>query len=106
VFSRRLIRLVLAALLTAGAACARAERTTFPQAARDRYEAGQALQQQGKLEEAVKAYDDAIRLGMKDFPRVHLYKADSLRDLRNYEKAIAQYTRFLKDFSLEDSCRH
>lgn len=84
----------------------RAERTNFPAEARQRFEEGEELQKQGKYEEAIRAYEDAIRLGMKVFPRVHLYRARSHLDLKRYDAAIAQYTQFLKDFSLEDSCRY
>jgi tetratricopeptide (TPR) repeat protein len=85
---------------------ARAERTNFPQKARERFEKGQELQDQGKLEEAIAAYEEAIRLGMKDFPRAHLYRANSNLDLKKYDTAIAQYTAFLKQFTLESSCRY
>jgi tetratricopeptide (TPR) repeat protein len=109
VFSRRLVRLallVLPVLAATGTEWGRAAPATFPQAARDRYDQGQELQQQGRLEEAIKAYEEAIRLGMKYFPRAHLYKANSFLDLKKYEDAIAQYTEFLERFSLEESCRH
>jgi tetratricopeptide (TPR) repeat protein len=82
------------------------EPTNFPPKARQRFEEGEQLQGQGKYEEAIRAYDDAIRLGMKAFPRVHLYRARSHLDLQKYDVAIAQYTQFLRDFSLEDSCRY
>jgi tetratricopeptide (TPR) repeat protein len=96
----------LAVSLTTGGKWVRAEPATFPQSARDRYDKGQDLQQQGKLAEAIKAYEDAIRMGMKEFPRAHLYKANSVLDLKKYDNAIAQYTEFLKKFTLEGSCRH
>jgi tetratricopeptide (TPR) repeat protein len=83
-----------------------AERAAFPEKARQRFEEGEDLQKQGKYAEAIRAYEDAIRLGMKDFPRVHLYRARSHLALKKYDAAIAQYTEFLKDFSLEDSCRY
>ena len=82
------------------------EKTNFPAAARQRFDQGQQLQKNGQYQEAIAAYEEAIRLGMKDFPRVHLYRAGSHLDLRQYDEAIRQYTRFLEDFSLEESCRH
>jgi len=82
------------------------ERTGFPQQARDRYEQGQDLQKKGLLDDAIRAYDEAIRIGMKDYPRVHLYRANSNLDLKKYDVAIEQYTKFLDKFSLEESCRY
>jgi tetratricopeptide (TPR) repeat protein len=84
----------------------RAEPTNFPTEARDLFEKGQALQQKGRLQEAIAAYEEAIKQGMGGFPRVHLYRAGSFLGLGEYDQAIAQYTRFLRDFTLEDSCRH
>jgi len=109
VFSHRLLFRALVAMaipLTPAITSVRSEPTSFSQSASDIYDKAVDLQQKGKLEEAVKAYEEAIRLGMNDYPRAHLYKANSLLDLKSYDKAIAQYTKFLKDFSLEDSCRH
>ena len=82
-----------------------AEPTKFPTDARVRFEQGQEFQDRGMLRRAIAAYEDAIRMGMKDYPRVHLYRANSFLGLKEYDTAIAQYTRFLTDFSLEDSCR-
>jgi tetratricopeptide (TPR) repeat protein len=108
VLVRRIVLLSLLGVSVVGwtSGTARAEPTDFPQQARDRYEEGQELQKKGKLEEAIRAYEDAIRLGMDNFPRVHLYRANSNLDLKKYDTAIAQYTQFLKQFSLEDACRY
>ena len=81
------------------------EPTEFPQAARERYEQGRDLQMKGLLKEAVSAYDAAIRLGMQANPRVHLYRADAARQLKDFDIAIAEYTQFIDRFGLEDSCR-
>jgi tetratricopeptide (TPR) repeat protein len=93
-------------LLALGGSVVQAEPDTFPQEARDRFDKGQDLQKKGQFEEAIRNYDEAIKLGMDDFPRVHLYRANSFLDLKKYKSAIAQYTKFLKKFSLEDSCRY
>jgi tetratricopeptide (TPR) repeat protein len=82
------------------------ERTNFPPEARQRYEQALELQKKGQLKEAINAYEEAIKLGMKDYPRAHLYKAGSFLNLKQYDTAIAQYTKFLERFSLEDSCRY
>jgi tetratricopeptide (TPR) repeat protein len=82
------------------------EPTGFPQAARERYEQGRNLQKKGQLKEAVSAYDAAIRLGMQAYPRVHLYRADAARQLKEFDSAIAQYTQVIDRFGLEDSCRY
>ena len=82
------------------------EPTEFPPEARQRYEQGQDLRKKGQLEEAVRAFEEAIRLGMDGFPRAHLQQADSNLGLKKYDDAIAQYTKFLTRFGVEDSCRH
>jgi tetratricopeptide (TPR) repeat protein len=105
-------RRLSAACFTLALACAAAqpavgqERSDFPAEARRRYEEGVKLQEQGKYQEALQAYDEAIRLGLQDFPRVHLKRATSQLDLKQYDKAIAAYTRFLEEYSLEESCRY
>jgi tetratricopeptide (TPR) repeat protein len=93
-------------LLALGQQLVHAEPTAFPKNARDRFEKGQDLQKKGQHKAAIAAYDEAIQLGMKDFPRVHLYRANSYLDLKKYKTAISQYTKFLQDFSPEDSCRY
>jgi outer membrane protein assembly factor BamD (BamD/ComL family) len=82
------------------------ERTDFPADARASYEKGRDLQKNGQLDDAIRAYEDAIKLGMEAFPRVHLQRASSNLDLKKYSAAIAQYTNFIKQFGLEDSCRY
>jgi len=82
------------------------EPAVFPQQARDRYEKGRDLQQKGLLDDAIRAYEEAIKMGMKDYPRVNLYRADSNRDLKKFDLAIQQYSQFLDKFSLEESCRY
>jgi tetratricopeptide (TPR) repeat protein len=81
------------------------EPTTFPQQAKDRYEQGRALQKKGQLKEAIDAYDAAIDMGMQAFPRVHLYRANTNLELKAYDTAIAQFTKFIEEFGLEKSCR-
>jgi tetratricopeptide (TPR) repeat protein len=105
----RLIRVVWLALcleLLAGPAAHAGEPTEFPRAARDWYERGRTLQRKGQLKEAISAYDTAIQLGMQAYPRVHLYRADASRQLKAFDSAIAQYTQFIDDFGLEESCRY
>ncbi len=82
------------------------ERTDFPAEARQRYEHGRDLQKNGQLDEAIRAFEDAIKLGMDAFPRVHLNRAGSNLELKKYDTAIAQYTRFIEQFGLEASCRY
>jgi tetratricopeptide (TPR) repeat protein len=97
-------------LLTFGicsAACLAAypEPSAFPQQAKDRYEQGRALQIKGQLKEAIDAYDAAIDMGMQAYPRVHLYRAKSNLDLKEYDTAIGQFSKFIEEFGLEKSCR-
>ena len=82
------------------------ERTDFPADARASYDKGRDLQKNGQLDDAIRAYEDAIKLGMEAFPRVHLQRASSNLDLKKYGTAIAQYTNFIEQFGLEDSCRY
>lgn len=74
--------------------------------ARQRYDQGRDLQKRGLFADAIAAYEEAIKLGMKDYPRAHLYRADSFRDLQQYDKAIANYTKFIDEFGIEESCRY
>jgi tetratricopeptide (TPR) repeat protein len=83
-----------------------AEPADFPKEARERFDRGRDLQKKGQLREAVIAYDEAIQLGMKDYPRVHLYRAEAVRELKDYDESIAQYTKFIDRFGLERSCRY
>src|SRR4051812_27279274 len=71
------------------------ERTDFPAAARQRYDEGRDLQKKGKLNEAIRAFEEAIKLGMEAFPRVHLQRAKSNMDLKEYDTAILQYSNFI-----------
>ncbi len=98
--------MALGVILVLGQGAVPAEPTEFPAAAKEKFEKGQDLQKKGQFLDAIKAYDEAIRLGMKDHPRPHLYQANSYLDLKKYNEAIAKYTQFLKDFSLEESCRY
>jgi tetratricopeptide (TPR) repeat protein len=82
------------------------ERTEFPLEARQRYELGREFQKKGQLDEALRAFEEAIQLGLGGFPRVHLQRANSNLNLQKYDLAIAQYTRFIEDFGLEESCRY
>ena len=107
--TRRTLRMTLLALsasLTGATGATAGERTDFPLEARQRYEQGRDLQKKGQLEEAIRAFEEAMRLGMKDFARAHLYRANSNLDLKKYDTAIAQYTKFIEEFGLEKSCRY
>jgi tetratricopeptide (TPR) repeat protein len=93
--------------LALGWGVARAEQpVTFPQVARDRFDQAQDLQRKGQFQEAIKAFEDAKKLGMQSYPRAHLYQANSYLGLKDYEGAISGYTKFIADFSIEESCRY
>lgn len=83
-----------------------AEATEFPKEARARFDLGQELRKKKRYEEAIAAFDAAIQLGMANYPRVHLYRADALRELKSYQTAITTYTEFIDKFGIEDSCRY
>jgi tetratricopeptide (TPR) repeat protein len=109
-FTRHLSRIALLALtLELGIdwkGASADEPTVFPPDARQRYEQGNALRKKGNLNEALGAYEEAIKLGMDAFPRVHLARASTNLDLKKFDDAIALYTKFIVNFGLEDSCRY
>jgi len=107
-FPRRVVGVALLSLAAGLPPGARAAETadSYPAEARAQYERGVKLQKQGQYREAVEAYEAAVRLGMKDFPRANLYAAGSLLGLKEYAAAVARYTKFLQEFSLEESCRY
>lgn len=76
-----------------------------PPAARDRYAAGQDFEKDGKLKEAAAAYEDAIRLGMRAYPRVYLREAAVYARLGDYAAAADRYSVVLDVIGLEGSCR-
>ena len=108
--ARRLLRTALLAcavgLGSAWGVAPAGEPTDFPPEARQRYDQGQDLRKKGQLDEAVRAFEEAIRLGMEAYPRAHLQEAATNLDLKKYDTAIAKYTKFLEKFGVEDSCRH
>jgi tetratricopeptide (TPR) repeat protein len=83
-----------------------AEPTEFPAEARDRYTQGEDLRKKQQFRDAIAAFEQAIKLGMKNYPRVHLRRADAFRELQEYEAAITQYTEFIAKFGIEESCRY
>jgi tetratricopeptide (TPR) repeat protein len=98
---------LMLAVTIAGSRVGSAEPTApIPQAAKDLYARGQELERQGKLKEAVAAYQEAIRLGMQMFPKAYLKEAGGYLGLQDYDIAIAKYTKFIDSFGLEDSCRY
>jgi tetratricopeptide (TPR) repeat protein len=103
---RSLCLLLALACLFSSETGVRAEPKTFPQAARDRYEQGKALQKQGRDEEALKAFYEAQRLGMEDYPRLYLSKAISEERLGARLAAIDAYSKIIDGFGLEESCRY
>jgi tetratricopeptide (TPR) repeat protein len=78
----------------------------FPAEARQRYDQGRDLQKKGQLNEAIGAFEEAIKLGMDAFPRVHLQRAGTNLEMKKYDTAIRQYTKFIEEFGLEKSCRY
>jgi tetratricopeptide (TPR) repeat protein len=106
VFPRLFLSLLFLTLPVSALLRAQEPTTPPPPQARARYEQGRELEKKGQYEEAVRAYEEAIRLGMQDFPRAHLYRARANLDLKKYDDAIAQYTKFLDEFGLEKSCRY
>jgi tetratricopeptide (TPR) repeat protein len=86
-------------------ACAE-EPAPFTPQARERFEKAQELAAKGQFLEAIKAFDEAKKLGMESYPRAHLYQANTYLSIKDYDGAIARYTKFIADFSMEESCRY
>jgi tetratricopeptide (TPR) repeat protein len=98
--------IVLGAVLLLPLEAPAPEPTSFPQEAKDRFALGQELRKKSQFQDAIAAFEEAIKLGMQNYPRVHLYRADALRDLKEYDSAIGQYTDFINKFGIEESCRY
>jgi tetratricopeptide (TPR) repeat protein len=106
---RFLLRLAAPAVgfvLLSGAAGGAEPTVPIPGPARDRYDRGQELEKQGKIKEALAAYQEAIQLGMQLYPRAHLKEARAQLELKDFDAALASYTKFIDRFGLEDSCRY
>ena len=82
------------------------EPTSFPPEAKDRFDRGQELRKKQQYQQAISAFEEAIKLGMQNYPRAYLYRADSARALKDYDAAIAQYSEFIEKFGIEESCRY
>lgn len=103
----RLVTLMCLGLGLVALETARAgEPTEFPPEARARFDKGQELRAQKQYREAIQAFDEAIKLGMGNFPRVHLYRADALLKLKEFDDAVARFTAFIDQFGIEESCRY
>lgn len=98
--------LSLTFLVGAGLATPAAEPTVFPKDARQRFDQADELRKKQQFSDAVKAFDEAIKLGMDKYPRAFLYRADASRGLKNYDSAIKQYSEFIERFGIEESCRY
>jgi tetratricopeptide (TPR) repeat protein len=97
---------VFLGLAVAGDLASAGERSPYPPEAREQFDRGQELLKKGRYQEAVDAFDEAMRRGMQDFPRAHLYRANSNLELKDYDRAIAQYTELIDKFGIEESCRY
>jgi tetratricopeptide (TPR) repeat protein len=104
--NRKTVLSLFVGALFLGASLRAEEPTAIPPEARDRFNQARDLQKKGQFKEAISAYERAIQSGMQAYPRAHLYRADSFRDLKDYDKAISQYSKFIEEFGLEESCRY
>ena len=105
---RRILGLIVLSLCLplVGRQAAQAEPTDpVPEVARDRYAEAQNLEKQGKVKEAIAAYEQAIGLGMREYPRVYLKEAAACARLGDYETAAAKYSVVIDVLGLEGSCR-
>ncbi len=107
-FLRRILRLAALVLIfaLAGRPVVGAEPTDpIPEVARDRYAEAQDLEKEGKLKEAVAAYEQAVHLGMQEYPRLYLREAAVYERLGDYASAAASYSVVIDVLGLEGSCR-
>lgn len=77
---------------------------SYPEAARSQFNSGSDLQTEGKFQEAILAYQQAIKLGLGDYPKVYLKIALCYKKLNDPVKAVDAYSRFIEDFGVERSC--
>lgn len=89
-----------------GAPALAAEPTEFPKDARQRFDQADELRKKQQFQDAIKGFDEAIKLGMDKYPRAFLYRADASRGAKNYDSAIKQYSDFIERFGIEESCRY
>ena len=101
----RLSLLALGASLAGWPAAVAEPTDPIPQVARDRFAEGQDLEKQGKTKEAIAAYEQAIGLGMRQYPRVYLREAAAYARLGDYDAAAAKYGVVIDELGLEGSCR-
>jgi hypothetical protein len=104
VLSRRILPLTLFAGwlgLAAGWPAAAAD----PPATKGRTPPAPDASPKDQAAEAKRLAEEAKRLGLKDIPRVHLYRATTSAQQKEYEKAIAQFTKVIEKIGLENSCR-
>ena len=108
-FSRHLpLVVLLGSVATLGlfAGNAPSEPTTFPPEAKERFNQGDELRKKRQYQDAILAFEQAIKLGMANYPRVHLYRAEALQELKQYDAAIADYSQLIDKFGIEESCRY
>jgi tetratricopeptide (TPR) repeat protein len=101
-----LAALAVSASLSAPSQTPAPEPTSFPPEAKDRFDRAQELRKKQQYQQAISAFEEAIKLGMQNYPRAYLYRADSARALEDYDAAIAQYSEFIQKFGIEESCRY
>jgi tetratricopeptide (TPR) repeat protein len=97
--------IALSAALAGGRAAAAEPTGSIPEVARDRYAEAQSFEKEGKLKEAAAAYEQAVQLGMQQYPRVYLREAAVYERLGDYEAAAAKYSVVIDTLGLEGSCR-
>jgi hypothetical protein len=104
-FGRLPLASALVLLVSAGSVLGERPLSSYPKAARDRYEAARRLQEQRRYREALGAYAEAARLGMEDYPMLRVQRGECLRHLKDFRAAIASHTAAIADGTLGKSCR-
>jgi tetratricopeptide (TPR) repeat protein len=86
----------------------RAEKpiTGYSPAAQALYKKAQQLFDQGRFREALDAYDQAQKEGMRDYPLIEVQRGECLRQLKEYARAIETLSRSIEEGTLGQACRH
>src|SRR5262245_27550529 len=97
---------VLLLSLCTGTVRAEKPLTDYSPAAQSLFKKPQQFFDQGRFREALDAYDQAQKEGMRDYPLIEVQRGECLRQLKEYARAIETLSRSIEDGTLGQACRH
>jgi tetratricopeptide (TPR) repeat protein len=97
---------LLVAVVLAGLAQAAKPLDAYPPAARQSFTQGEKLRDQKRYKEAAEAFNEALRLGMGDFPEIYVQLAECYRRLEQHTQVVAACSRLIEEFDLSSACRY